>query len=1421
MKAKIITTFLVLLTAAAAYAQSGFTVKCSTSGNTTTFEITRDHTGTVETVSYRTISLSALVGVHVEDKYGYLEFGINDESKTVQVGENPVSTLPDYAYQYQGAERKYRFEVVDQGGFYLAHCDRTLSYGNSYKVTSSSFAEKSVTVNSGNSITVTDAGYNQAIHAININTYKNALESQTYLNNVGAKLRMKMEFDAAEKEDGYQYIQILVNSDGCDTGAKNGDPGTVSASKYMAGFGHKPGSKYTTYAKYAFPVTSAGNNCSAVDPAWNFSPYNNSVGKLYTQKFKASSDRASDGRLVLGSLSEVSSLKLRFDASGDNSDTWYAKNVTAKIQAVETTRPTVISNSYRINHYDIYGHYRKGNEVYVSVAFSEIVVVTGTPYLTTNWGQLNYFAGSGSNVLTFKGAIGDSASGALSVSSHSGTIRDLCGNSLLSGAISHDFDGTNIVSDYSYYIIYNLDGGSVSPSNPSNYTYSSSAITLNIPTKVGAEFLGWTGTDVSSPSTAVVIPTHSHGNRSYTANWYDTSWGIPSGADGSQAKPYLISTTDDLNLLAQRVNAGNSYSGKYFRITADIAYSPTSDWNNTSSTEHNFDGIGNSSNRHFNGYFDGGGHTISGIRIYKPSNSYVGLFGYCSYSRVSNLTLSDSRFTGYNYVAGIAGYAASSQISSCRVTNTVSVHKEDYGNYHGGIVGYAKGSDNLISACVSSATLSGTARYFGGIVGYNSDGTVQDCIAYNASISSGGSLGAIYGYSLGSKVYGNRYRNCNVGGSVESDLFTIALGDHITASGSTVSIEDVQYYVLNSTVTLGYTNLLTGQTVNYSYHDGTSNHPLAAGVNTFSMPGSDIMVSAEIETTAFGGEGSAQTPYTIGTKSQLIVLSAIVNAGESYEGKYFRLTGDIDMAGVSFDGIGTAEHPFAGNFNGQNYVISNLTIAKPSTDNVGLFGAVAAAGTVQNTRVAGASITGHSSAGVLSGSCSGTLSGNYYRSCTVNGSAANVGTGSGDTAGIRGVYALSLPAGFTASGTAVTIGSDAFYVGGTTVTVTSTQGTVTELSWNDGEDHTVQSSSFAMPAADISVTARIQVHYRDHNDVEQTVSAIPLGSNTTALDAGWYVALEDIALDHRLRIRSDAKIILSDGATLSIGTAQSALNDFCLDYTSGDSKLAIYAQSQGSGSLSLYSGNTHTVYGPGNSHDLSIYGGHVTLSSESYCAIRMGREIFIGGGQVQALTGNNSWEAIWCSGNLTLSWNRTTDSFLATSYDVEGTFSIAEGKCFRGSDSHYYDSTTPSAELQELGGVTLTAQPPVADITAREATDVAGKKYWATFYNATDAARLPEGACAFWMSYDGSLHRLGTDGRIVPADCPVIIISSETSITAVKAITELTNPAGNMLHGTATATAVSGAYVMSSVGGVFGFYPFTGTIPAGKAYYIH
>ena len=89
-----------------------------------------------------------------------------------------------------------------------------------------------------------------------------------------------------------------------------------------------------------------------------------------------------------------------------------------------------------------------------------------------------------------------------------------------------------------YSLTYTLNGGTVSSTNPDKYTIESNNITLNNPSKEGYNFIGWTGTDVDTPTLTVTIPTGSMGHRSYLANYepivynitYDYGDGVlPSG----------------------------------------------------------------------------------------------------------------------------------------------------------------------------------------------------------------------------------------------------------------------------------------------------------------------------------------------------------------------------------------------------------------------------------------------------------------------------------------------------------------------------------------------------------------------------------------------------------------------------------------------------------------------------------------------------------------------------------------------------------------------------------------------------------------------------------------------------------------------------------------------------------------------------
>ncbi len=139
----------------------------------------------------------------------------------------------------------------------------------------------------------------------------------------------------------------------------------------------------------------------------------------------------------------------------------------------------------------------------------------------------------------------------------------------------------------------------------------------------------------------------------------------------------------------------------------------------------------------------------------------------------------------------------------------------------------------------------------------------------------------------------------------------------------------------------------------------------------------------------------------ITTAAELVALAEEVNSGrQDYEGRVVRLGADIDMTGVGMSPIGTAEHPFMGEFNGLGRTISNLTI-NAQQDNVGLFGCLMNA-YLHNVRIDGATVTGQNHVGVLFGTT--VFSPCYISDVMVENSSVN---GLGSVGGIGGRVADS------------------------------------------------------------------------------------------------------------------------------------------------------------------------------------------------------------------------------------------------------------------------------------------------------------------------------------------------------------------------------------------------------------------------------
>ena len=775
MKARIILTAILFLAAVTAKAENGWNISASNSGNVTTFTITRTNTAVAETVKYRLVNLSAYAGQHyyvtkvngenkttVEQQTNALsgEFTFSageNTSRTIQVTESTGSGA--YTYYKDDAQRSYKLEITDAGGFYLTSNTRSFTKGTSVPG-SGAFDNKEITIQSSE-YQNSDAGYDKnVVKSVSSSSYFNStnVAAKAYYQLIGAELRMTLSMDVKEKNDGYQYMSILTSTSLYDnrSGCSNGDPGNISNSLYMAGFEHKTGGKDTEYKSYSFPVTSVGNNAGHSNPWGHGEQY-----ILSKQKFNTNC-RASDGRLLLPMDFSVIAVRCNASGGGTDNDEWYAKNVKASIQAVDGTAPTKSAISVAP------GYYAKGNTVYVSVAFNEIVKVTGTPKLTTenNWGELSYVAGDGTNVLTFSRTISANASGNLNITGLSctgtSTVKDLAGNDLVGSGVT----ASNLCSldaSYAYTITYDLDEGSVASANPTTYTWETATFTLNNPTKFTYYFNGWTGSNGNTPQRTVTIANHSHGNKSYTADWTQVWTG-----SGTQGDPYTITTTKGLDLLAQYVNSGNTCKDLFFQLGGNITYTHNNDWN-VASEENNYTAIGTDSSP-FQGTFDGNNYTISGIRIYKAGNDwpdkYQGLFGNVkSGGMIKRVNLSDSRITGPDGVGGIAGHVlTSANIQDCTVDADVCIHAvQSSASYHGGIVGFIQ---SPISRCISRATLTvADASYckdYGGIAGITTN-TITDCIADGVVIPDVYGRGAIVGYHTGTLTR-NYYRGCTVAG---------------------------------------------------------------------------------------------------------------------------------------------------------------------------------------------------------------------------------------------------------------------------------------------------------------------------------------------------------------------------------------------------------------------------------------------------------------------------------------------------------------------------------------------------------------------------------------------------------------------------------------------------------------------------------
>ncbi len=274
-----------------------------------------------------------------------------------------------------------------------------------------------------------------------------------------------------------------------------------------------------------------------------------------------------------------------------------------------------------------------------------------------------------------------------------------------------------------------------------------------------------------------------------------------------------------------------------------------------------FDPVGNeTAGFEFSGSLDGDGYNISGLFINRSEEDYVGLFGKVDGGDIIGVSLVGSEVIGDRYVGGLVGYQTGGTISDSSVFNDITVS----GNmYVGGLVGRQNSGTISSSSVFDDITVSGSSNYVGGLVGFQSStGTTSDSSVFNDITVSGNMyVGGLVGWLYGTISNSNVSDNVFVSGS------SLFVGGLVGQSNGAISDSSVSF---NVTVFSG--SSYVGGLVGYQYSGTISNSSVSAGVNV-----------------------SASSSFVNGLVGR--VLGSIVNSFYDYNETFFD---EINKKGVGY-----------------------------------------------------------------------------------------------------------------------------------------------------------------------------------------------------------------------------------------------------------------------------------------------------------------------------------------------------------------------------------------------------------------------------------------------------------------------------------------------------------------------------------------
>lgn len=231
-----------------------------------------------------------------------------------------------------------------------------------------------------------------------------------------------------------------------------------------------------------------------------------------------------------------------------------------------------------------------------------------------------------------------------------------------------------------------------------------------------------------------------------------------SGGSGTADDPYLIATAEQLNNVRYNMDA-------HFMQTADIDLSGYTDGTGWQPIGYY---VSSANWMAFTGFYDGNGYQIANLFIHRPTENFVGLWGYVISATIKNIHLTDVQVTGKSLVGGLSGFIWYSSIENCFVSGAVEGNSSV-----GGLVGECEYGTTVMN-CHTDCVIAGDS-YAGGLVGFSWAGSVFINSSASASVTGKWFLGGFAGY-----IFNSRIENCYAMGMVTGDDYIGGLvGDHV------------------------------------------------------------------------------------------------------------------------------------------------------------------------------------------------------------------------------------------------------------------------------------------------------------------------------------------------------------------------------------------------------------------------------------------------------------------------------------------------------------------------------------------------------------------------------------------------------------------------------------------------------------------